>query len=505
MPAFTFYRRWAIESAALDLALRQGGQSLAQALGREESPIHFVASLRIGSPPNFDLVGRRLEAYPWLKFKLDGTPDWDQALIDRLAATGAVASIDFKGAYKGTPVDVDTDPAFYQRIAETLPDAWLEDPDLTDPEADAVLEPYRHRITWDAPIHSIADIESLAFAPRTINVKPSRFGSTQGALRRLRLLHRARDRDLRRRPVRARRGPRADPVPGLGLPSRRRQRHRPGRLRLGRVPDRPGPQPARSRPRAHRLSPADVESTRDATQAAPGQDGEQVGAVGDAEARDALRRGARGRDALPRRRPGDPRRPRRRAHGREALARALPRRDRRRAPAGAPAAAADGRGLAGARRAPPRRPQGRGREARPDAADQPAAARAALHGPRRPAPGRAAVAAGARDPDHPVPRRRAARARLGDRPGRLAAVRRRRLRRRDLLGLPAPLRRARRALLRRPAQAEARARQAGRRARRGRHQRPPPLRASSSGRDSRTASLPGSPPTPRPCAGTVVS
>ena len=179
MPAFTFYRRWAIESAALDLALRQGGQSLAQALGREESPIHFVASLRIGSPPNFDLVGRRLEAYPWLKFKLDGTPDWDQDLIDRLAATGAVASIDFKGAYKGTPVDVDTDAAFYKRIAETLPDAWLEDPDLTDPEADAVLEPYRHRITWDAPIHSIADIESLAFAPRTINVKPSRFGSTK--------------------------------------------------------------------------------------------------------------------------------------------------------------------------------------------------------------------------------------------------------------------------------------------------------------------------------------
>jgi L-alanine-DL-glutamate epimerase-like enolase superfamily enzyme len=179
MPAFRFYRRWAIESAGLDLALRQEGRSLAQALGREESPIHFVCSLRIGSPPSFDPIARRLEAYPWLKFKLDGTPDWDQALIDRLAATGAVASIDFKGAYKGTIVDVETDPAFYRRIAETLPDAWLEDPDLTDPEADAVLEPHRDRITWDAPIHSVEDIERLAFAPRTINIKPSRFGSTQ--------------------------------------------------------------------------------------------------------------------------------------------------------------------------------------------------------------------------------------------------------------------------------------------------------------------------------------
>jgi L-alanine-DL-glutamate epimerase-like enolase superfamily enzyme len=179
MSAFRYYRRWAVESAALDLALRQAGVSLAQAVGREESPIHFVCSLRLGSPPSFDPVSRRLEAYPWLRFKLDGTPDWDQPLIDRLAGTGAVASIDLKGAYKGTPVDVDTDPEFYRRIAETLPSAWLEDPDLTVPEADAALEPYRHRITWDAPIHSVADIEGLAFTPRTINVKPSRFGSTK--------------------------------------------------------------------------------------------------------------------------------------------------------------------------------------------------------------------------------------------------------------------------------------------------------------------------------------
>ena len=64
---------------------------------------------------------------------------------------------------------------------------------------------------------------------------------------------------------------------------------------------------------------------------------------------------------------------------------------------------------------------------------------------------------------------------LGDRPGHLAAVRRRRLRRRDLLGLPVPLRRARRALLRRTAQAEARAGEAGRGTRGGGHQRPPPL------------------------------
>ena len=179
MPAYLLYRRWAVESAGLDLALRQAGRSLGDVLGREHRPVSFVVSLRLGNPPSFEPVRQRLEVYPWLRFKLDGTPDWPGELIEQLVETGAIASIDFKGAYKGTAVDVDTDPAFYRRIAEALPDAWLEDPDLTDPEADAVLEPHRDRITWDAPIHSVADIEALAFPPKTVNVKPSRFGSVE--------------------------------------------------------------------------------------------------------------------------------------------------------------------------------------------------------------------------------------------------------------------------------------------------------------------------------------
>ncbi len=172
-------RNWAFESAALDLALRQAGRSLGDVLGREHRPVSFVVSLRLGNPPSFEPVRARREVYPWLRFKLDGTPDWPGELIEQLVETGAIASIDFKGAYTGTAVDGDTDPAFSRRIAEALPEAWLEDPDLTDPEADAVLEPHRDRITWDAPIHSVADIEALAFPPRTVNVKPSRFGSVE--------------------------------------------------------------------------------------------------------------------------------------------------------------------------------------------------------------------------------------------------------------------------------------------------------------------------------------
>ena len=39
--------------------------------------------------------------------------------------------------------------------------------------------PHRDRITWDADIHSIADIEALPFAPRMVNLKPSRRGGVQ--------------------------------------------------------------------------------------------------------------------------------------------------------------------------------------------------------------------------------------------------------------------------------------------------------------------------------------
>jgi L-alanine-DL-glutamate epimerase-like enolase superfamily enzyme len=178
-PVFRNYRRWGFESAALDLALRQAGTSLADLLGRPLEPVRFVVSSRMGEPPTIEPVTRRLARYPSLRFKLDGTPDWDDALIAGLVETGAVDSIDFKGAYRGTPVDVDTDPAFYRRIAETFPDAWLEDPDLETEEARAALEPFADRITWDAPIHSIDDILAAPVLPRTVNLKPSRFGSVR--------------------------------------------------------------------------------------------------------------------------------------------------------------------------------------------------------------------------------------------------------------------------------------------------------------------------------------
>jgi L-alanine-DL-glutamate epimerase-like enolase superfamily enzyme len=175
------YRIWAYESAALDLALRQGATTLHAALGRTPAPVHFVVSLRLGEPPSLQPLRRRLELYPGLHFKLDPTSSWDEALIAELAATGAVESVDFKAYYVGSVVDQPADPVLYRRVVEALGDAWIEDPGLT-PETDALLASHRERFSWDAPIHSVADIEALRYPPKMVNIKPSRLGGLRNLL-----------------------------------------------------------------------------------------------------------------------------------------------------------------------------------------------------------------------------------------------------------------------------------------------------------------------------------
>jgi L-alanine-DL-glutamate epimerase-like enolase superfamily enzyme len=170
------YRRWTFHSAALDLALRQARRPLHDVLGRAPQPVTFVVSLRLGEPPTLGPIERRLARYPTLRFKLDPTSSWTPALIGQLVATGAVDSLDFKSLYRGTIVDQPPDPVLYRRVVEAFPDAWLEDPDVVTPSTAEVLKEHHDRITWDAPIHSIEDIEALPFAPKMVNIKPSRIG-----------------------------------------------------------------------------------------------------------------------------------------------------------------------------------------------------------------------------------------------------------------------------------------------------------------------------------------
>jgi L-alanine-DL-glutamate epimerase-like enolase superfamily enzyme len=180
-PEFRLYRNWAFDSAALDLALRQAHTTLHAALGREPQPVVFVASLRFGEPPSLEPLKRRLEIAPMLRFKLDPTPSWDEPLIAELVALGVVDSVDLKGQYEGTIVDNPADPALYQRIVDAFPNAWIEDPKLT-PETEPILLGHHERITWDAPIHGVTDIEALPFPPRTLNIKPSRLGGLKSLL-----------------------------------------------------------------------------------------------------------------------------------------------------------------------------------------------------------------------------------------------------------------------------------------------------------------------------------
>lgn len=170
------YRRWAYESAALDLALRQAGLSLADALGRTPSPVNFVVSMSLGSPASLAPVQRWLDRDAGLRFKLDPDETWTGELTRDLRATGAVDTIDLKGFYVGTVVDLAPDPELYGMLADGLPEAWIEDPHLDD-DTRAALAGHEDRITWDANLESLADLVALGRVPKSVNVKPSRFGT----------------------------------------------------------------------------------------------------------------------------------------------------------------------------------------------------------------------------------------------------------------------------------------------------------------------------------------
>ena len=177
------YRRWAVESAALDLALRQSNTDLGTALGRERFPVRFVVSTRLSSAgsddePTTDRVDSLLARNPSLEFKLDPTSSWSDDLVAHLGDTGAVRILDLKGRYHGTTVDQDPDPALYERVLSGFPEAVIEDPALTE-ETTPLLEGERHRVSWDAPITGVESVRSLPFEPRWLNVKPSRFGTVE--------------------------------------------------------------------------------------------------------------------------------------------------------------------------------------------------------------------------------------------------------------------------------------------------------------------------------------
>jgi hypothetical protein len=168
------YRRWAFESAALDLGLRQNEVGLGEALGRQELPVRFVVSTRAAPE-------RWIEVSPDLELKLDAEKDWDRELLRRLRGLDRVRVVDLKAYYRGTVVDLEPDPELYRAIVEELPDVVIEDAWLEDGLREA-LAGAEDRLSFDAPIHSLSDLDELPLEPHWLNIKPSRFGTVRALL-----------------------------------------------------------------------------------------------------------------------------------------------------------------------------------------------------------------------------------------------------------------------------------------------------------------------------------
>lgn len=166
------YRRWAIESSLIDLALHQAGLPFGEVMRLSPEPVRFVVSPRDSEPR---AIRRLIARAPGLRLKLDPRSSWTRSEIEELARLDAVDILDLKGTYPGTSVYQAPDARLYRDLVEAFPEAWLEDPALV-PETVEALRPSRDRIAWDEPVHAAGDLDRLQ-PVAAVNVKPSRLGS----------------------------------------------------------------------------------------------------------------------------------------------------------------------------------------------------------------------------------------------------------------------------------------------------------------------------------------
>jgi hypothetical protein len=179
-----------------------------------------------------------------VRFKLDAETTWAPALVDEVAATGAVDTIDFKGQYGFEVEDPEALGALYDHVLAAFPDAYVEDPhDL--PEIAQRLRDHVERVSYDAPIRSAEDFGATPLPARVVNVKP-RASASATAVRGLRALRAGAAAHVRRRFRGAGRRPRADRAARRAVPRRRAQRRGAERLQRGRPGRRPAAQPLAS-------------------------------------------------------------------------------------------------------------------------------------------------------------------------------------------------------------------------------------------------------------------
>lgn len=170
------YRRWALESAALDLALTQAETNLATVLDRERSPVRFVAC---APTPAGDTsrVEDLLAEEPETEFRLEPTPSWTDDTVETLASTDAVRVLDMHGQDR-EPADATPAPDRYARLFDAFPDAILEDP-ATAADLGQLVTANPERFAWDVPVESAAALREQSPAVDWCVVTPSRVGTLE--------------------------------------------------------------------------------------------------------------------------------------------------------------------------------------------------------------------------------------------------------------------------------------------------------------------------------------
>jgi hypothetical protein len=174
------YRRWAVESAALDLALKQNDMTLASRFGRERSPVGFVVSTPI---PDGDTtqVEEILAVNPTCEFALKPTDGWTTDTLARLAETDAVRVLDLSEQSDGNDDNQAPNPQLYRQVFETFPDAIVSDPVVSHDVHD-LLAANSDRLSLGASVRSAEDIRDAPFEPDWCSIAPSRFGTVRSVL-----------------------------------------------------------------------------------------------------------------------------------------------------------------------------------------------------------------------------------------------------------------------------------------------------------------------------------
>lgn len=161
------YDRAAFEAAAIDLALRQADRWLGDLVDAPPVPTRYVVSFTPDGDPT-EALREELGRDPTVDAKIDVDIGWDRTTLERLAATGRVAVLDWKCT--GAPPQ----HALAHRL---VPEAIHEDPG-PDPLAET---PEVLRRSVDGPFLRARALDG-APPPAAANVKPGRMGGVLEAL-----------------------------------------------------------------------------------------------------------------------------------------------------------------------------------------------------------------------------------------------------------------------------------------------------------------------------------